>query len=57
MDACVEAAERQRFYLDAQCSRMKRWYQVCLIENKDDCAAQAAKLHDCALSAVARRQR
>ena len=63
MDECVEAGEKQRFYLDAQCSRWKRQYQSCLLESKlvpssgaaEFCAQQLARLTDCVRVACVRR--
>uniref|UniRef100_A0A7S2DK89 Uncharacterized protein n=1 Tax=Haptolina brevifila TaxID=156173 RepID=A0A7S2DK89_9EUKA len=57
MDACVEPAERQRFFIDVQCKRAKRWFQSCLIEARSDCAEEVARLHECALAAVGAHRR
>ena len=54
MDACVEAGEKRRFLLNAQCSRFKRLYQSCLIEAADDCAKELHQLHDCVQQALAK---
>ena len=54
MDACLEAGERRRFTLDAQCNRWKRGYQACLLEEADAitasdsaCRLQLERLGDC----------
>ena len=61
MDACIEAGEQERFFLDAQCSRWKRQYQSCLLDVKTLpepeklCRPQLDKLGECVRDARARR--
>ena len=49
MDDCVEAAERARFRMDAQCSRVKRMHQSCLLHvgEGSDCTDIFNQLYGC----------
>ena len=61
MDACVEAGEQRRFFLDDQCNRFKRQFQSCVLEytkrgDADEvCSAHLAKLRACVQTACAER--
>ena len=55
MDTCLEDGERQRFHLDAECSRWKRKVQSCLLDAKNAghvpeiaCEGLLARLLECA---------
>ena len=49
----IEAGEKRRFVLDAQCNRFKRQYQACLLEldagetAQIACAKQLSRLNEC----------
>lgn len=47
MDQCVEAGERRRFSLLAECNRLRRLHQSCLLHGGSDCMEALERLHDC----------
>jgi nicotinic acid phosphoribosyltransferase len=53
MDDCIEAGERRRFSLLAQCSRFRRLHQACLMQGGSNCAAELYRLQECVLTASA----
>ena len=53
MDDCVESGEKRRFYLESQCSRLKRVYQSCLLSSYSDCERQLLNLDTCIANADA----
>lgn len=61
LDACVEAGERRKFYIEAKCVRWKRRFQVALLERlKEDNAERfedaLSSLYYCCRDADAKHQ-
>jgi len=47
MDACVESAERRKFFVESECRRWRRRHQTCLLQHGADCQVQLSTLLAC----------